>query len=78
MKVLGCTVRCRVNVLYHLLKKIGKEPNPDLFQFMMEASHQQTKEEIEFIFENLGWHYSPAPAPALASKVPLSPSTHNL
>ena len=26
IKLLGCTVRCRVNVLYHLLKKIGKEP----------------------------------------------------
>ena len=40
IKLLGKTVRCRVNVLYHLLKKIGKEPNADLFQFMKEASHQ--------------------------------------
>ena len=40
IKVLGHTVRCRVNVLYHLLAKIGKEPNVDLFQFMKEASHQ--------------------------------------
>ena len=31
IKLLGCTVRCRVNVLYHLLAKIGKEPNADLF-----------------------------------------------
>ena len=54
----GCTVRCRVNVLYHLLKKIGKEPNADLFQFMKEASHQRTEEEIEFVFEHLGWDYS--------------------
>ena len=34
IKLLGCTVRCRVNVLYHLLAKIGKELNADLFQFM--------------------------------------------
>ena len=34
------TVRYRVNVLYHLLAKIGKEPNADLFQFMKGASHQ--------------------------------------
>ena len=27
IKLLGCMVRCRVNVLYHLLDKIGKEPN---------------------------------------------------
>ena len=69
---------CRVNILYHLLRKIGKEPNTDLFQFMKEASHQLTEEEIKFVFKNLGWDYSPVPAPALASKVSLSPSTHNL
>ena len=34
IKLLGKTVRCRTNVLYHLLKKIGKEPNADLFPFM--------------------------------------------
>ena len=59
IKLLGRTVSCRVNVLYHLLAKIGKEPNADLFQFMKEASHQRTEEEIKFVFENLGWDYSP-------------------
>ena len=34
IKLLGKMVRCRTNVLYHLLDKIGKEPNADLFQFM--------------------------------------------
>ena len=58
IKLLGHTVRCRVNVLYHLLAKISKEPNADLFQFMKEASHQWTEEEIKFVFENLGWNYS--------------------
>ena len=56
--LLGKMVRCRVNVLYHLLAKIGKEPNADLFPFVKEASHQQTEEEIKFIFEHLGWSYS--------------------
>ena len=51
-------VRCRTNVLYHLLGKIGKEPNADLFRFMKGASHQRTEEEIEFVFESLGWDYS--------------------
>ena len=55
IKLLGKMVRCRTNVLYHLLAKIGKEPNADLFQF----SHQRTEEEIEFVFKNLGWDYSP-------------------
>ena len=59
IKLLGLTVRCRVNVLYHLLGKIGKEPNTDLFQFMKGDSHQQTEEEIKFVFEHLGWSYSP-------------------
>ena len=59
IKLLGCMVRCRVNVLYHLLAKIGKEPNADLFQFMKGDSHQRTEEEIEFVFEHLGWDYSP-------------------
>ena len=40
IKLLGHTVRYRVNVLYHLLAKIGKEPNADLFQFMKGDSHQ--------------------------------------
>ena len=40
IKLLGKMVRCRTNVLYHLLKKIGKEPNTDLFQFMKGSGHQ--------------------------------------
>ena len=58
IKLLGKMVRCRTNVLYHLLKKIGKEPNTDLFQFMKGPSHQRTKEEIKFVFKSLGWDYS--------------------
>ena len=58
IKLLGCTVKCRVNVLYHLLDKIGKEPNAGLFQFMKGSSHQRTEEEIKLVFENLGWNYS--------------------
>ena len=59
IKLLGKKVRYWVNVLYHLLAKIGKEPNADLFPFMKGASHQRTEEEIKFIFEHLGWNYSP-------------------
>ena len=59
IKLSGKTVRCRINVLYHLLKKIGKEPNADLFPFMNGVSHQRTEEEINFVFEHLGWSYSP-------------------
>ena len=58
IKLLGKMVRCRTNVLYHLLAKIGKEPNADLFQFMKGPSHQRTEEEIELVFKNLVWDYS--------------------
>ena len=75
IKLLGKTVRCRTNVLYHLLKKIGKDPSTDLFLFMKEASHQRTEEEIKFVFEHLGWSYSPVPVPPLAF---IKPSTRNL
>ena len=93
IKLLGKMVRCRTNVLYHLLKNMGKEPNADLFQFMKGPSHQRTEEEIKFVFDHLGWDYfplsgcqppsglkpgPPVPAPALTSKVSLSPSTCNL
>ena len=56
-QLLGKMVRCRTNVLYHLLAKIGKEPNADLFQFIKGPGHQRTEEEIEFVFKNLD--YSP-------------------
>ena len=58
IKFLQKMVRCRTNVLYHPLKKIGKEPNANLFPFMKGNSHQRTEEEIKFVFEHLGWNYS--------------------
>ena len=58
VKLLGKMVRCRTKVLYHILRKIGKEPNADLFPFMKGPSHQRTEEEIKFVFDHLGWTYS--------------------
>ena len=59
IKLLEKHVRYRTNVLYHLLDKIGKEPNADHFLFLKEPSHQRTEEEIKFVFDHLGWDYSP-------------------
>ena len=58
IRLLGRVARCRTNILHHLLKKIGKEPNADHFQLMKEVNHQRIEEEIEFIFGHLGWDYS--------------------
>ena len=43
IKILGKMVRCRTNVLCHLLDKVGKEPNSDHFEFMKEPAHQRTE-----------------------------------
>ena len=59
IKLLRKMVRCRTNVLYHLLDKIGKELSADHFQFMMEPAHRRTEEENKFVFDHLGWDYSP-------------------
>ena len=58
IKLFRKMIRCRTDVLYHLLNKIGKPPNADHFQFMKGPAHQRTEEEIEFVFEHLGWDYS--------------------
>ena len=63
IKLLGKMVRCRTNVLYHILEKIGKEPNADLFPLMKGPSHQRTEEEIKLVFDHLGWSYSLVPPP---------------
>ena len=55
IKLLGKMVRCRTNVLYHLLGKMGHAPNANQFQFI---SHKRTEEEIKFVFNHLGWDYS--------------------
>ena len=70
------------------LKQCERKANVDHFQFMKGPSHQRTEEEMQFVFDSLGWNYSllskvkgpPVPAPALASisNVSLSPSTCNL
>ena len=58
IKLFHKMIRCRTNVLYHLLNKNGKAPNTDHFQFMNGPAHQRTEEDIEFIFDILGWNYS--------------------
>ena len=58
-KLLGKPVRYRVNVLYHLLRKIGKKPKANSFTVMKGSGHKRTEEEIKFVSEHLGWDYSP-------------------
>ena len=46
IKLLGKMVRYRTNVLYHLLDKVGKEPNADLFQFMKGPVINQLRKKL--------------------------------
>ena len=59
MKLLGKMIKCKTNVLYHILRKIGKCLNANSFQFMKEQAHQRTEEEIKFVSDHLGWDCSP-------------------
>ena len=40
IKLFHKMIRCRTNLLYHLLSRIGKAPNADHFQFMKGPAHQ--------------------------------------
>ena len=40
IKLFHKMIRCRANILYHLLNKIGKAPNADDFQFMKGPARQ--------------------------------------
>ena len=43
MKLLGKMIKCKTNVLYHILRKIGKSLNPNSFQFMKGLAHQRLR-----------------------------------
>ena len=46
VKLLGKMVRCRTNVLYHIFKKIGKEPNADLFPCMKGLAINELRKKL--------------------------------
>ena len=58
-KVLKKQVKCKPNVLFHLLRKIGYDPDPEHFPLNGKASNDRTKAEIESVFKVLGWNYRP-------------------
>ena len=52
--------KCKVqtNVLFHLLKKIGKKPNVENFYIKGSKSTKRLNEEIGKVFDRLGWEFS--------------------
>ena len=57
--VLGKQVKYKSNVLFHLLRLVGCDPNPDKFPLNGRVSNERTKTEIETVFKNIGWSYKP-------------------
>ena len=47
------------NILFHLLRLIGKKPNPNNFPLNSGISNENTEQEIKTVFEKLGWDYKP-------------------
>ena len=59
IEFLGKSVKYKQNVLFHLLRKIGKEPDINHFYFQGSASVKKTDEEIKKVFNRLGWEFRP-------------------
>ena len=57
--VLGKHVKYKSNVLFHLLRLVGCNPNPDDFLLNGRASNERIETEIETVFKAMGWNYKP-------------------
>ena len=55
--VLGKNVKYKQSVLFHLLRKIGKEPDMNDFYFQGSESVKKTDKEIKKVFDKLGWEF---------------------
>ena len=58
-KVLGKQVKYKSNVLFHLLRLVGCEPDPDDLPLNGRVSNERTKSETETVFKVMGWNYKP-------------------
>ena len=54
-EVLGKIVKYTQNVLFHFLRKIGKEPDMNDFYIQSSESVKKTNEEIKNVFDKLDW-----------------------
>ena len=58
-EVLGKSVKYKQNVLFHLLRKIEKEPNMEDLYIKGNKSTERLDEEIGKVFARLGWEFKP-------------------
>ena len=58
-QVLRNNVKYKQNILFHLLQKIGKEPDMNDFSLLGSESVKKTDEEIKKLFDKLGSEFTP-------------------
>ena len=58
-EVLGKNVKYKQNILFQLLRKIGKEPDMNDFYFQHSESVKKTNKEIKEVFDKFGWEFDP-------------------
>ena len=58
-EVLKKQVKYKPNVLFHILQKVGYDPDPEDFPLNGKASNDRTEAEIETVFKASGWNYRP-------------------
>ena len=56
-EVLGKNVKYKSNLLFHLLRFIGLDPDPEDFLLNERVSNNRTETEIETVFKSIGWEY---------------------
>ena len=57
--ILGKKVRYNANILFRLMRLIGKNPDTNNFPLTSDISNENTEQEIKTVFEKLGWDYKP-------------------
>ena len=58
-EVLGKSIKYKQNVLFHLLRKVGKEPNMEDFYIKGSKSTERLVDEIGKVFTRLEWEFRP-------------------
>ena len=58
-RVLGKHVKHKSNVIFHLLRLVSCDPNPDNFPLKRKVSNEKTETEIEAVFQDIGWECRP-------------------
>ena len=57
--ILGKKVKYNANILFHIMRLIGKNHDPNNFPLNSGISNENTEQEINTVSEKLGWDHKP-------------------